>query len=64
MCLEIVSLSEIMSASNLVTKLFQLKKFFMQVLEFDRSVCMSAVSYSVPLSAVLTKQQLHREKRT
>lgn len=43
---------------------FSNKKCFMQVLEFDRSVCMSAVSYSVPLSAVLTKQQLHREKRT
>ena len=39
-----------------------LKKFSIQVLDSDRSVCMSAICYSGPISAVTTNEQLLMEK--
>ena len=41
----------------------QMKKFFMQALDSDCSVCMAAISYSGPVSAVPTNKQLLGKKR-
>ena len=39
-----------------------MKKFFIQALYSDCSVCMAAISYSDPISAVPTNEQLLKEK--
>ena len=38
------------------------KKFSIQAADFDRSVCMAAICYNGPISAVLTNEQLLGEK--
>ena len=42
----------------------QIKNFSIHVLDYDCSVCMAAICYSHPISAVLTNEQPHCEKRT
>ena len=42
----------------------QIKTFFIQEFDFDRSVCMIAIFYSGSVSAVATKEQLLGQKRT
>lgn len=42
----------------------QLKKFFIQEFEFDKSVCMAAVSFSCLVSAVATNEQTDTVKST
>ena len=49
---------------NFVKISFQIKKFFMQARDSDRSVCMAAICYSGPISAVSTYYQLFVKKRT
>ena len=47
---------------NFVKILCQIKKFSIQGLDFDRSVCMAAICYSGSLSAIPTYKQLLGEK--
>ena len=42
----------------------QMKEFSIQVLNSDCSVCMAAICYSGPISAVPTNEQLLSEKKT
>ena len=44
--------------------IFSNKKFSIQKLDFDRSVCMTAICYSGSISVIPTIEQLHGEKRT
>ena len=41
-----------------------MKKFSIQALDFDRLVCIAAICYSGPISAVPTYKQLLDEKKT
>ena len=49
---------------NFVKILCQIKKFTIQVLDSDCSVCMSAICYGGPISAVPTNEQLLSQKWT
>ena len=49
---------------NFVKILRQIKKFPIQGLASDCSVCMATICYSGPISAVPTNEQLLSEKRT
>ena len=42
----------------------QIKKWLIQALDSDCSVCMAAICYSSPISAVPTNEQLLCEERT
>ena len=42
----------------------QLKRFLIQALDYDCSVCMAAICYSGPISAVPTNEQLLSEEKT
>ena len=42
----------------------QTQKFSIQEFNFDRSVCMAAICYSDPISAVQINEQLFAYKRT
>ena len=47
---------------NFVKISFQMKKFSIQGLNFDRLVCMATICYNGAISAVPTNGQLLREK--
>ena len=49
---------------NLVKISRQKKKLYIQALDADRSVCLAAICYSGPISAVPNNEQLLVEKRT
>ena len=49
---------------NFVQISFQIKKFFIQKVNFDRSVYMSAISYCDPMWTVPTNEQLLGEEET
>ena len=61
---KIVALLGLYSVPNFVKILCQIKKFSIEEVYFDCSVCMAAICYSGPLSAVPTNVQLLGEKRT
>ena len=50
--------------SKFVKLLRQIKKFPIQALNSDSSVCVAAICYSGPISVVPTNEHLLSEKRT
>ena len=49
---------------NFVKISFQIKKVFIQEFDFDRSVCMTAICFNAPISAIPTNARLLGERRT